>query len=141
MAIVTQEYFTSTYIGGAVASADFPRYEARAEDIIALATRNAVNENNIETFPAAVQKAYKYAICAQIEYYNVYGVDVALTGVSGASFTVGKVSVNDGEKATGRATMLCPASIAYLEQTGLLGRDVGVIGEPFLPFWYGGGVF
>lgn len=141
MAIVTQAYYTNTYIGGAIAETDFARFEARAEDIIAQVTRNKVTEQNIDTFPAAVQTAYKKAICAQMEYYNLNGIDVALSGTSAASFTVGKVSVKDGEKATGRASMLCPSSAAYLEQTGLMSRSVGVIGEPFLPFWYGGGLF
>ena len=138
MAIVTQNYYNNTYLGGAVATDDFARLDARAEDIVALATRNAVNETNITELPELVQKGYKYAICSQIEYFNTYGVDVAITGITGASFTVGKVSVNDGEKATGKATMLCPAALNYLEQTGLLDRNVGLIGEPFLPFWYGG---
>ncbi len=139
MAIVTQTYYENTYIGGAIASTDFARFEARAEDIIAQVTRYKVNAENIGSLPAPLQEAYKKAICAQMEYYNLNGIDVALAGASAASFTVGKVTVNDGQKATGKATMLCPSAAAYLEQTGLMSRSVDIHGEPFLPFWFGGG--
>ena len=82
-----------------------------------------------------MQEAVQNAICAQIEYFSIYGTDVAITGRQGGSFTVGKVSVANGsEVKTGASTMVCPLAIAYLEQTGLLNPAVATIDKPY--WWW-----
>lgn len=124
MAVVDYEYYTSTYIGDpAVTEADFPRMEARAEDIINQLIR-------YKEVPTMWQDAYKSAICAQIDYYSIYGIEAASAGLMENSFTVGKVSVTGGGAAarSGGASMIAPQAVAYLEQTGLLNPAVPVAG-------------
>ena len=124
MAVVDYEYYTSTYIGDpAVTEADFHRMEARAEDIINQLIR-------YKEVPTMWQDAYKSAICAQIDYYAIYGIEAASAGLMENSFTVGKVSVTGGGAAarSGGASMIAPQAVAYLEQTGLLNPAVPVAG-------------
>lgn len=134
MAIVDLTYYNNTYMGEPVATADFPRLEKRAEELINLVCRGQFSD---EDFPTIVTN-YKNAICAQIEYYQANGYLSVSTGQSGEGFTVGKVSVNSGGTGASFATrgvaMLSPAAQMYLEQTGLLGRAVAVPCEPFAPF-------
>lgn len=134
MAAVDYEYYTSTYIGDpAVTEADFPRMEARAQDLINQLIR-------YQTVPEMWQTAYQNAICAQIDYYSIYGIDLAAGGIASDGFTVGKVSVSgpsNNSGMTGAASMVAPAARAYLEQTGLLNPSVPAAGWP-RPWLWGG---
>ena len=124
MAVVDYEYYTSTYIGDpAVTEAAFPRLEARAEDAVNALIR-------FRAVPAQWETLYKKAICAQVEYYAIYGIEAASAGLMENSFTVGKVSVTGGGAAarSGGASMIAPQAVAYLEQTGLLNPAVPVAG-------------
>ena len=125
MAVVDYEYYTSTYIGDpAVTEAAFPRLEARAEDAVNALIR-------FRAVPAQWETLYKKAICAQVEYYAMYGIEVASAGLMENSFTVGKVSVTGGGASarSGGASMVSPQAVAYLEQTGLLNPAVPVAGN------------
>lgn len=125
MAAVSYEFFKATYVGDpAVTEADFPRMEARAEDIINQLIR-------YKEVPTMWQDAYKSAICAQIDYYAIYGIEAASAGLMENSFTVGKVSVTGGGASarSGGASMISPQAVAYLEQTGLLNPAVPVAGN------------
>ena len=125
MAVVDYEYYTSTYIGDpAVTEAAFPRLEARAEDAVNALIR-------FRAVPAQWEKQYQKAICAQIDYYAIYGIEAASAGLMENSFTVGKVSVTGGGAAarSGGASMVSPQAVAYLEQTGLLNPAVPVAGN------------
>lgn len=129
MAIVTYEYYNNTYYGEPIAQAAFPRYELRAEELIASITRGA----DYDSLPSAFQTAYKKAICAQVEYYVLQGINVATEGGnSGGSYTIGKISVGRGGSgssaaASGGYSMIAPAARGYLEQTGLLSRHVDTL--------------
>jgi hypothetical protein len=87
------------------------------------------------SLPEVTLDAVKSAICAQIDYLYEYGVGVASYGKeAGGGFTVGKVSVNEGsatKAASGAASMVAPAVYVYLEQTGLLNRQVDTAPEPW----------
>jgi hypothetical protein len=132
MAIVTETYYKETYLGEPIADADFARAEARAERIIAQITHGRATAETFAALPVSLQNAVTDAICAQIEYYALYGVDVSISGRTADGFTVGKVRVDAGKQAsaTGAASMVCPAAIAALEQTGLLNPQVQTMGEP-----------
>lgn len=135
MSIVSFEYYTSTYLGESVSEADFPRYDLRAEMVIRNITKGATD--HFDSMTEATQDAVKSAICAQIEYFNIYGLDVALSGRTGGGFTVGKVSVTNGsEVKTGASSTVCPLAIEFLEQTGLLNPAVATYDRPF--WWFGG---
>ena len=124
MAAVSYEFFKAVYVGDpSVTEADFPRLEARAEDAVNALIR-------FRAVPAQWEKQYQKAICAQIDYYAVYGIEAASAGLMENSFTVGKVSVTGGDAAarSGGASMIAPQAVAYLEQTGLLNPAVPVAG-------------
>ena len=124
MAAVSYEFFKATYVGDpSVTETDFPRLEARAEDAVNSLIR-------FRAVPAQWEKQYQKAICAQIDYYAVYGIEAASAGLMENSFTVGKVSVTGGGAAarSGGASMIAPQAVAYLEQTGLLNPAVPVAG-------------
>ena len=131
MAIVSYEYYTTSYMGEPLEESDFPRYDARAESVIRNITKGATDR--FDSMTEATKEAVKNAICAQIEYFNIYGIEVAVTGRTGGSFTVGKVSITSGsEVKTGASSMVCPLVISYLEQTGLLNPQVETVDKPFL---------
>ena len=132
MALVTIEYYQGTFLGEPIAAVDFPRYELRAEELILGLIRST--EAKVATFNEELQTAVKKAICAQIEYFQEYGIGVAIYGKeAGGGFTVGKVSVNNGSStaaASGARSMIAPAVYVYLEQTGLLNPAVPTAGMP-----------
>lgn len=138
MAIVTESYYKNTYLGEPIATADFPRAEARAERLITEITHGRAA--NYAALPLFQQNAIQTAICAQIEYYAVYGVEVSISGKTADGWTVGKVRVDksSGGSATGAATMVCPSAIAALEQTGLLNPQIPTLDEPWrVPYPWG----
>lgn len=130
MAIVTYSYYTDTYMGEPIAEADFPRAEAKAERLITQITHGRAAD--CAALSAFQQQAIQEAICGQIEYYGLMGLDVAIAGEMSSGWTVGKVRVDGGNasKATGAVTMVSPSAIAALELTGLLNPQVPTIGEP-----------
>lgn len=146
MAIVTIDYYNSTYYGEPVAAADFPRYDARAEAIIGQLTRGRyasflaeLTEKGLTTAAEQLTQNYKSAICAQIEYYQLNGIATASGGLADSSYTIGKISVSSGggnSDNTGVYTMVCPAARMYLEQTGLLYGAVPVVSDTGRGWWY-----
>lgn len=136
MAIVNYQYYAQTFFGETIAESDFERYEARAQDAILLMCKNRVTEDNFSELSSSLQEAVKKAICAQCEYFSLYGLDVANTGVNNGGFTVGKVRVDGGSgKASGMSkTFISPLAISYLEQTGLLNPSVPFIDINILGF-------
>jgi hypothetical protein len=141
MAIVTFEYYSETYLGNQATAEDFPILDATAENIIGAMTRWKVDEETISNLPTLTQTLYKKAICAQIDFFAVNGVDVVATSSNGPGFTVGKVSVSgkSGSDLVRRGAMadyIAPMATMFLEQTGLLNPAVPVApSEPFLGWW------
>lgn len=140
MAIVSYEYYANTYCGEAIAECSFPQYANRAtRQIINLTHGRAAN---FAALPAFQQTAILNAICAQIEYLFLEGMEITVNGSSTGGWTVGKVRVDKGgsssAKVTGAPTMICAGAIAELEQTGLLNPQVPTLGEPILlPYPWG----
>jgi hypothetical protein len=141
MAIVTFEYYSETYLGNQATEEEFPILDATAENIIGAMTRWKVDEETIINLPTLTQTLYKKAICAQIDFFAVNGVDVVATSSNGPGFTVGKVSVSgkSGSDLVRRGAMadyIAPMALMFLEQTGLLNPAVPVApSEPFLGWW------
>lgn len=132
MALVTLEYYQDTFLGEPVAADDFPRFELRAQELILGLIRQT--EEQVAELSEQLQTAVKKAVCAQVEYFQEYGIGVAVYGKeAGGGFTVGKVSVNNGSStaaASGARSMIAPAVYVYLEQTGLLNPAVQTAGMP-----------
>jgi hypothetical protein len=141
MAIVTFEYYSETYLGNQATEEEFPILDATAENIIGAMTRWKVTEETISNLPDLFQTLYKKAVCAQIDFFAVNGVDVVATSSNGPGFTVGKVSVSgrsgsDLVRKGAMADYIAPMALMFLEQTGLLNPAVPVApSEPFLGWW------
>lgn len=142
MAIVTYQYYTDTYMGETIAQTDFPRIEARAERAIAKLTHGRATEANFAALYPFQQAAVQEAICAQCEYYALYGTEISVNGDTGsAGWSIGEMRINgrsssaSGGKENIAATMICAGAIAALEQTGLLNPQVDTRGEPFVTPW------
>ena len=139
--IVSYEFYTQTYLGKEVTAEEFPAVDAKAEDIIGAMTRWKVTEETISNLPSLTQTLYKKAICAQIDFFGVNGLDVVVSSSNGPGFTVGKVSVSgrSGSNLVRKGAMadyIAPLALMYLEQTGLLNPAVPVApSEPFLGWW------
>ena len=123
MGVVDWEFYTTVYGGTDADQASFPALCARASDIIGAVT-HWVDYENIR--PAFFQTLYKKAICAQIDFLSINGLD-SINETETGGFTVGKVTVQ-GKAATGNAGKLSgsisPMAISYLEQTGLMNPQV-----------------
>ena len=128
--IVDYNYYSSVYMGNEADEASFPTLAAHAHRIIDAMARWQVNEENFSSFPGFVQKMYKLAVCSQIDFLAIEGIDSLNSGDSGG-FTVGKVTVH-GKSGTGKAgamsAYISGAAVDYLEQSGLMNPSVPVVG-------------
>lgn len=135
--IVTEEYYNQVYIGEAVDTTAFPRFNKRAEDLINTITHGQLS--NFDNFTPDTKTSVQNAICAQIEFLALNGIETAIIGAdTSQGFTVGKVTIQgkSGAKAlTAAQSMTAPMAIAYLECTGLLNPQVATFDKPFM---YGG---
>ena len=128
-AIVDFAYYTGTYMGTEANETSFPALYAHASRVIGAMTRWQVTEENFATFPAFVQTLYRLAICSQVDFLSINGVE-SLNTTGGVGFTVGKVRVDGYASARNGGALsadVSPAAVAYLEQTGLL--------NPAVPVW------
>lgn len=130
-AIVDFQYYTGTYMGTEADEASFPALNAHASRVVAMMTRWQVDENNFAELPSLIQTLYRLAVCSQIDFLAINGVDSLTDGESSVGFSVGKVRVDGKAKASAGGAMsasISPAAISYLEQTGLMNPAVPVAG-------------
>jgi hypothetical protein len=109
--------------------ASFPSLNAHASRIIGAMTHWQVSEETIENFPPMIQTMYRLAVCSQIDFLALNGVE-SVYGGSGDGVTVGKVRVDgrSGTSASGAMSMsISPAAKSYLEQTGLMNPQVPTV--------------
>ena len=129
-AIVDYAYYTSVYKGSEADEASFPALNAHASRVIAMMTRWQVNEDNFAELPSLTQTQYRLAICSQIDYLAINGIDSMNSGGE-VGFSVGKVRVEGTAKSSTGGAMsanISPAAISYLEQSGLMNPCVPVFG-------------
>ena len=127
-AIVDYEYYSTVYMGQEADEASFPALCARAADVVGAMTR----WKDPETMTAFQLTLYKKAICAQVDFFAVNGLD-SVAGGNDRGFTVGKVSVSgksgsDLVRKGSMADSLSDLVLMYLEQSGLLNPAVPVVG-------------
>lgn len=123
-------YYYNVYMETEADQASFPTLAAHAHRIINTMSRWQVTEENFSSFPSIVQTMYKLAVCSQIDFLAIEGVDSINSGDSGG-FTVGKVTVHgktDSGKTGTMSANISPAAVAYLEQSGLMNPSVPVVG-------------
>ena len=126
--IVDYEYYFNVYKGSEASEASFPSLYARAADVIGAMTRWQAVEPDIYSLHPTQQTLVKKAICAQVDYFAVNGLD-SVAGGNDRGFTVGKVSVSgkSGSDLVRRGAMaenVSPLVLMYLEQTGLMAPQV-----------------
>ena len=130
-AIVDFTYYSSVYMGTEVNQTSFPALNAHASRVIASMTRWQVNEDNFGELPSIIQTLYRLAVCSQIDFLAINGVESISSGEESVGFSVGKVRVDGKTKASAGGAMsasISPAAISYLEQSGLMNPAVPVMG-------------
>ena len=126
--IVDFTYYSTVYMGMEADQASFPALCARAEDVVGALTR-WVDPETLSPFQMTL---YKKAVCAQVDFFAVNGLD-SVSGGDNRGFTVGKVHLNgtsgsDIVKKGAMAEKLSPLVTMYLEQSGLMNPAVPVVG-------------
>lgn len=132
-AIVDYSYYTTVYMGSDADQASFPALCAHAKRMIEAMTRYQVNEENFSSLHPLVQTQYKLAICSQVDFLSLNGLE-SINDTSGGGFTVGKVTVHGKQSSGSGGAMsanISPAALLYLEQTGLMNPAVPVVGGGF----------
>lgn len=130
---VDEEYYKNNYEGSPVKTEDFPRFSKRATDLIDAVTDYQIPKIGIDKFSESVQELIKKACCAQVEYYQIEGIDLDVTGntQSGGSVSIGGFSYSGSVQSTSKqANRIAPGCLTYLEGTGLLRKRsvrIGVI--------------
>jgi hypothetical protein len=140
MAIVDLAYYSTVYLGQEATDCDFPALEARAEDVIGVMTRWEATADTIADLPPFQRTLVKKAVCAQIDFFAVNGLDCITGNTDGPGFTVGKVSVSgkSGSAIMRRGEMaeyVAPMAKAYLEQSGLMNPSVPVVKGGHMAGW------
>ena len=127
--IVDFSYYSETYKGSEADEASFPTLNAHASRIIGAMTHWHVSEETIEEYPSMIQTLYRLAVCSQIDFLAINGVDSISSGTD-TGFTVGKVKVDGRNVASAGGAMsasISPAAVSYLEQTGLMNPQVSTV--------------
>lgn len=129
-AIVDFQYYSTVYKGTEADNASFPALDAHAERMVSALTRWRVNEDNFSSLHSLTQTQYKLAICSQIDFLSLNGLE-SVNDTGGGGFTVGKVTVHSKSKSGAGGAMsssISPAALMYLEQSGLMNPSVPVAG-------------
>ena len=126
--IVDFTYYWNVYQGEEADETSFSALCARAEDVVSAMVRWA----DPATFTPFQLTLYKKAICAQVDFFAVNGLD-SVAGGNDRGFTVGKVSISgksgsDLVRNGSMADSLSNLVLMYLEQSGLLNPAVPVVG-------------
>ena len=132
MGVVDFTFYSTVYGGTDATTQTFPALCARASDVIGAVT-HWVDDATIITLPEFIQTLYRKAVCAQIDFLSINGMD-SLNETETGGFTVGKVTVHgkNANKSGGRLSeSVSPLAIAYLEQTGLMNPQI-----PTLEGWW-----
>lgn len=128
MGVVDWTFYNSVYGGTDATQQTFPALCARANDVIGAVT-HWVDDATILTLPVLHQTLYKKAVCAQIDFLAINGVD-SLNETATGGYTVGKVTIHARAASAGGGKLsenISPMAIAFLEQTGLMNPQVATV--------------
>ncbi|EOI58844.1 hypothetical protein [Enterococcus gilvus] len=132
-AYVDEPYYTDKFEGTSVNDGEFSRFSKRATEIVDALTEYQIPKIGLDKFSDGVQELIKKACCAQIEYYQIEGIDVDITGTpkSSLGYSIGDYSRSASGVSTGRqAGRVAPSCLMFLEGTGLLRKRsvrIGVV--------------
>ena len=127
MGVVDYTFYSTVYGGTDATAQTFPALCARANDVIGALT-HWMDDAEILKLPALFQNLYKKAVCAQVDFLSINGMD-SLNEADTGGFTVGNVTVHGKANSTGGklSENVSPLAISYLEQTGLMNPAVPCI--------------
>ena len=125
MAYVTEEYYSGTFKGEQVVSADFPALEARAAELVEEMTMYRVTPITILVMPDQIQERIKKAVCAQIEYMDANGGSDMDNGDDLQSAGLGKFNYTKSSGGNSQQSLYAPRAQRILVPTGLLYRGGG----------------
>lgn len=111
-------FYEAEYLGEPVPPEDFPRLYARALDALRAATFG-----RLDSAPEAAHDAIMRALCSQIEWLVLNGVNAGHDEGSGSTFVVGHVTLyssTSGKSAASVLGGLCSSARMLLMPTGLL---------------------
>ena len=130
MAYITYAQYEALFGTPPINEAEFGLYATTASDLVDSVTQYRIVEGGgIASLPAAVQSRVQKATAAQVLYFiQSGGMETVLSGQTGQGFTVGKVHIDGAASGQGVRTAaqmtISPMVRVYLEQTGLMGRNV-----------------
>lgn len=131
--IVDPVYYYNVYMGQEADQESFRTLCARAEDVVGAITRWQATEDNFPNLPPFQQTLVKRAICAQVDFFAVNGLDSVVDNNENG-FTVGKVRIggqsgffNTPRAKGAMADHVSPLVIMYMEQSGLMNPAVPVV--------------
>lgn len=120
---VDEKYYEEEFEGKTVEADKFSRFSKRASELIDALTEYQIQKIGLDKFSEQVQELIKKACCAQIEYYQVEGINVDISGTpkSALSYSIGDYSYSASDGSTSRqSSRVAPSCLMYLEGTGLL---------------------
>ncbi|WP_199425761.1 head-tail connector protein [Thermaerobacillus caldiproteolyticus] len=125
MTYIDYSYYTDVYKGVPLPDGDtFVRLSERASDVIDQLTNYQIGD--ITQYPEWMQTSIKKAVAAQVEYFALAG-DSIVHGVSELqNVKIGDFSYTLGSNSGAVQSVVSPAVLSYLYQTGLLYRGVAV---------------
>lgn len=132
-AYVDEDYYMDEYEGSSVNTEDFSRFAKRASELIDILTDYQIPKIGLDKFSDLVQELVKKACCAQIEYYQLEGINVNVNGAprTSQSVSIGDYSQSGSSGSTNnQASRVSPACLTFLDGTGLLRKRsvrIGVI--------------
>lgn len=138
MAYISYDQYIALFGPTWIPEDSFPTYAEIASDLIDQITRFSIDAlGGFSQLPSQIQTLVEKAAGAQVLYFSQIGLESVLSGEAGSGFTVGKVHLGGINATQTKAQMMIsPLASTYLEQTGLMGRDVMCLG-PFRRGFYG----
>jgi|ERR1035437_169449 hypothetical protein len=118
---VTYSYYTTTFLGTVIASADFARLALRASVVIDQLTFNRAAAIVLAATDTDIIDSIKMATCAVAEAYQANEADGSGGGIKSESIGSNSVTYQDGANATlSDIAKLSRAAKVYLGLTGLM---------------------
>ena len=125
MAYVTEEFYKDTWHGEELSPENFTKYNERAQIVIDTMTgyEIAKTEKGLDDFSEFIQGQVRKAVCAQIDYIAVNGIETITTGEGNNAQDATIGGFHYGSKtasSTKLSNVLAPLVVMLLEPTGLL---------------------
>lgn len=123
MSYIDKDYYDNEYEGDSLTDEEFSKVNKRSQDIIDSLTRYQIPQIGFDNLKDSVQELIKKAVCAQIQYFKVEGIESNINGVSSSSqsVSISGFSYSSSQPSSSRQiNRVSPSTLMYLEGTCLL---------------------